>query len=71
MMTFNPILLPSHSGPVAISDLTAMDAKYDYEYLIKFKNMSYSHVQWLSASDIGKRNDNNHKNCFDVSNFFL
>lgn len=42
------------SGPVAMSDLTAMDAKYEYEYLIKFKNMSYAHVQWLSAGDIGK-----------------
>jgi hypothetical protein len=41
---------------VAVSDLTAMDAKYEYEYLIKFKNMSYMHVQWLSANDIGKIN---------------
>ena len=30
-----------------------MDAKYDYEYLIKYKNLSYLHVQWLSANDIG------------------
>ncbi len=39
---------------VSISDLTAMDSKYDYEYLIKYKNMSYLHVQWLTAQDIGE-----------------
>lgn len=42
------------SGPVAFSDLTAMDGKYEYEYLVKYKNMSYLHVQWLAAIDIGK-----------------
>ena len=30
-----------------------MEAKYDYEYLIKFKSMAYMHVQWLSANEIG------------------
>jgi chorismate mutase len=38
---------------VSISDMTAMDSKYDYEYLIKFKNLSFLHVQWLTAQDIG------------------
>jgi hypothetical protein len=33
--------------------MTAMDSKYDYEYLIKFKNLSFLHVQWLTAQDIG------------------
>ena len=33
--------------------MTAMDAKYEYEYLIKYKNLSYLHIQWLSGSEIG------------------
>lgn len=37
-----------------LSDLSALDAKYDHEYLIKYKNLSYLHVQWLTAADIGK-----------------
>jgi len=38
------------------SQLCASDAKFDYEYLIKFKGMSYVHVQWLSATDIEAMN---------------
>lgn len=34
--------------------MSAMDAKYDYEYLIKFKNMSYMRLQWLSGAEIGE-----------------
>ena len=30
----------------------AMESKYEYEYLIKFKNMSYMHAQWLAAAEI-------------------
>ena len=37
----------------AVSNMTAMDAKYEYEYLIKYKNLSYLHIQWLSGSEIG------------------
>ena len=33
--------------------MTALDAKYEYEYLIKYKNLSYLHIQWLSGSEIG------------------
>lgn len=33
--------------------MTALDAKYEYEYLIKYKNMSYLHTQWLSGNEIG------------------
>ena len=36
--------------------MSATDAKYEHEYLIKYKSMSYLHVQWLSAAEIGKRN---------------
>lgn len=32
--------------------LSAMDTKYDYEYLLKFKSMSYQHAQWMHAVDI-------------------
>jgi len=32
--------------------MTAMDAKYEFEYLIKYKNLSYLHTQWLSGSEI-------------------
>lgn len=34
--------------------MTAMESRYEYEYLVKFKSMSYLHVKWLSANDIGK-----------------
>lgn len=36
----------------SIANMTAMEAKYEYEYLIKYKNMSYMHIQWISGSDI-------------------
>lgn len=39
----------------AVSNMTALDAKYEYEYLIKYKNLSYLHIQWLSGNEIGKR----------------
>lgn len=35
------------------SDMSAMDAKYDYDYLIKYKGLSHLHVQWLSGTEIG------------------
>ena len=34
--------------------MTAMDAKYEYDYLVKYKNMSYLHIQWISGTEIGK-----------------
>lgn len=39
---------------VALADISALEGKFDHEYLIKYKNMSHMHVQWLSASEIGK-----------------
>ena len=33
-----------------------MDTKYDHEYLIKYKGVSYHHVQWVSALDIDAGN---------------
>jgi hypothetical protein len=35
--------------------MTAMDAKYEYEYLVKYKGLSYLKVQWMTATDIGKK----------------
>jgi hypothetical protein len=32
---------------------SAHATKYDYEYLIKFKGMSYKHTKWLAATEIG------------------
>lgn len=40
----------SHTG------LSAMEAKYDYEYLLKYKGASYLHVQWVAATDIEAMN---------------
>ena len=34
---------------------SATDAKFEHEYLVKFKTMSYVHVQWLTAQEIGER----------------
>lgn len=42
------------SGPVPLADMTAMESKYEYEYLVKYKNLSYLHTQWLTAGEIGK-----------------
>lgn len=39
-----------------LSELSAVDSKYEYDYLIKYKNSSYLHVQWLSAADIDLMN---------------
>ena len=36
-----------------LAEMTANEAKFDYDYMVKYKNMSYQHVQWLSANDIG------------------
>jgi hypothetical protein len=38
--------------------MTALDAKYEYEYLVKYKNLSYLHIQWLSGAEIGKKVSN-------------
>lgn len=38
--------------PKDLSLLSAMDAKYEHEYLIKYKSMSYRHAQWLSLTEI-------------------
>ena len=34
-------------------NFSAVDSKFDYEYLVRFKSMSFIHVQWLSAHEIG------------------
>eukprot|EP00600_Ochromonadales_sp_CCMP1393_P011503 CAMPEP_0175016770 /NCGR_PEP_ID=MMETSP0005-20121125/12007_1 /TAXON_ID=420556 /ORGANISM="Ochromonas sp., Strain CCMP1393" /LENGTH=242 /DNA_ID=CAMNT_0016274071 /DNA_START=33 /DNA_END=759 /DNA_ORIENTATION=+ len=49
-------LLKTSSGVSDLSNMTAMDAKYEYEYLIKYKNLSYLHVQWLNGSEIEAMN---------------
>ena len=36
--------------------MSAADAKYEYEYLIKYKQLSYLHVQWLTAQEIEAMN---------------
>jgi hypothetical protein len=36
-----------------MKSFSAMDSKFDYEYLIKYKSMSYLHVQWTTANEIG------------------
>jgi SNF2 family DNA or RNA helicase len=33
-------------------DRGALDAKYDHEYLIKYKDLSYRKCEWLTATDI-------------------
>jgi hypothetical protein len=38
---------------VSLSDMTAIDSKFEHEYLIKFKGLSYLHVQWLNAHEVG------------------
>ena len=43
-------LMKGSSG--SMSNMTAMDAKYEFEYLIKYKNLSYLHTQWLPGSEI-------------------
>lgn len=44
-----------------LSDVSAQEAKFEFEYLVKYKNMSYRDVQWLSATEIdamGLKNKN-------------
>ena len=41
---------------LTLADMSAMDGKYDHEYLIKYKSMSYLHVAWLSAAEIEAMN---------------
>jgi hypothetical protein len=33
---------------------SAVESKFDFDYLVKYKTMSYLHVQWLSAHEIGE-----------------
>lgn len=51
-MTVFSLSLKGLSG-VSLADVSAIDAKFDHEYLVKYKNLSYLHVQWLSATEIG------------------
>ncbi len=39
-----------------LSGMKPSDAKFDYEYLVKYKSMSYLHVKWLSGNDIDAMN---------------
>eukprot|EP01035_Chromulina_nebulosa_P019284 gene19284-25143_t len=36
--------------------ISALETKYDYEYFVKFKSLSYLHAKWLSASEIESMN---------------
>jgi hypothetical protein len=47
------IYLAGKAERIHLTDMSAMDAKFEYEYLIKYKNLSYLHLQWLSATEIG------------------
>lgn len=38
------------------SSLSSMESRFEYEFLIKFKSLSYLHVQWLNASQIEAMN---------------
>jgi hypothetical protein len=39
-----------------LSEMSATEAKFEYEYLAKFKGLSFRHLQWLTANDIGMQN---------------
>ena len=43
---------------LALADMSALEAKFHHEYLVKYKNLSYLHVTWLSATEIGKKFSN-------------
>ena len=43
------------------SALFATDEKYNYEYLIKFKDLSYMHTKWESATEIDAMNSSSKK----------
>ena len=34
--------------------MSATEARFDYEYLLKYRNLSYLHVEWLTANEIGE-----------------
>jgi len=44
-----------------LADMTATESKEEYEYLVKYKGMSYRHVQWLNASEIEAMNQSSRK----------
>lgn len=44
------------SGSLSLADMSALDGKYDHEYLVKYRSMSHLHVQWLSAAEIDTMN---------------
>jgi hypothetical protein len=44
------------AAPAERTDFSAVDSKFDYEYLVRFKSMSFMHVQWLSAHEIDTMN---------------
>lgn len=48
----------SHLKSSQFVSLSATEAKYDYEYLVKYKQMSFLHVQWLSAHEIDSMSKN-------------
>ena len=35
-----------------VSQMDAVESKHFYEYLVKYKSLSYLHVQWLSATEM-------------------
>lgn len=38
--------------PTELALRGAVESKYEYEYLVKYKSMSYMHAQWLAAAEI-------------------
>jgi chromodomain-helicase-DNA-binding protein 7 len=51
-----------HRWVTSLNDRGALDAKYEYEYLLKYKCLSYLHVGWLTANEIDAMNLKN-KQC--------
>lgn len=43
------------------SNATAQECKHEYEYLVKYRSLSYLHVQWLNANEIDAMNDKSKK----------
>jgi hypothetical protein len=44
-----------------VEEVNAMETKFEYEFLIKFKNSSLLHVQWLSGNDVEAMNQKSKK----------
>lgn len=41
---------------MAVHEKSAHESKFDHEYLVKYKGLSYIHAQWLNATEIDAMN---------------